>query len=98
MTEPTPLPPYARQSVTTPDGTPVLGWSWPPAPVADIPRCRCSHLKRQHGTDRRDKATCFGSAQCACTTYRPQADPPAIPARFDERYDPSPEPIDRSIQ
>jgi hypothetical protein len=29
------LPPYDRIPVTTTDGAQVVGWSWPPAPVAD---------------------------------------------------------------
>lgn len=35
-------------------------------------RCRCSHLKHQHGVDRRDRPTCFGSSLCACQTFRPE--------------------------
>jgi hypothetical protein len=59
-----------------------------PAP----PRCKCSHSRSTHGGGERQ---CY-SAACGCGSYRPKE--PAIPARFDERYDPSPEPIDRSIK
>ena len=40
----------------------------------------------------------FENTRPAPESYRPDEDERAIPARFDERYDPSPEPIDRSIQ
>jgi len=58
---------------------------------ASPPRCRCSHGPSHH-TAGLGKCHIF---VCACATYR---DPAGIPARLDERYDPSPEPIDRSIQ
>lgn len=37
------------------------------------------------------------SSACGCCCAE-HDQPPPIPARFDERYDPSPESIDRSIQ
>jgi hypothetical protein len=68
--------------------------------------CLCGHPRTDHGRDRKDRSHCYGSTVCACTEYRaPGVDAAmkrhpagkALPARFDERYDPSPEPIDRSI-
>lgn len=47
-----------------------IGW-WGPAglqPVGD--RCACSHPKRAHGTDRRDRPVCFGSSVCGCREFR----------------------------
>lgn len=35
-------------------------------------RCTCGHHRRQHGTDRRDRPTCYGSALCGCAAYQPE--------------------------
>lgn len=35
------------------------------------PRCKCSHVRDFHGSDRSGRAMCF-SAACGCATYRPQ--------------------------
>jgi hypothetical protein len=35
-----------------------------------VPRCVCTGLKSQHGTDRRGRPTCFHSAMCGCAQYR----------------------------
>jgi hypothetical protein len=58
----------------------------PAEPARQVP---CSHVKHD--------GICWSRA-CGCREYRPDDAGKAIPARFDERYDPSPEPIDRSIQ
>jgi hypothetical protein len=57
-------------------------------------RC-CSH-DVPHYRDRSGRLTC-GVAMCGCRgdAIRRHPSGKATPARFDERYDPSPEPIDR---
>jgi hypothetical protein len=61
-------------------------------PETTAPRCLCGHARSQHTAG---KSQCW-SAVCGCGSFREPE--PAIPARFDERYDPSPEPIDRRIK
>ncbi len=56
--------------------------------------CRCSHARRAHT----DTGGDCQSAACGCRLYRPVEEPTGIPARLDERYDPSPEPIDRKTR
>ena len=62
----TDLPPYSRAPITLADGTPVCGWGPEPQPVADKPRCLCSHAKTNHT---RGEGQCW-SAACGCSTYR----------------------------
>jgi len=59
--------------------------------AAVSPRCACGHVGFRHLADH----GCCQARYCHCVRFH--ADEP-IPARFDERYDPSPYPIDRSIQ
>jgi hypothetical protein len=62
----TDLPPYDHEPVTTPDGTPVIGW-WPPPQ----PKCKCSHIRDSHGRDSKGRIACF-SVVCGCIEFRPK--------------------------
>ncbi len=32
--------------------------------------CRCSHARRDHGLDRKQRPNCYGASMCGCTEYR----------------------------
>jgi len=49
------------------------GDNWPCLPHRQAhPVCSCGHPQPDHGTDRRDRPTCFGSSMCGCQTFRPE--------------------------
>lgn len=79
------------------------GDPWPCLPWRDAHTCKCSHVEALHHATRHGQVMCAPAA-CGCGEYRPavatamRRHPSGIPARFDERYDPSPEPIDRKTR
>jgi len=59
-----------------------------------VSRCACSHIRMNHS---RNGGQCW-QRPCGCREFRPVDEPEPIPARLDDRYDRSPDPIDRSIK
>ena len=72
----TPVPhvPYWNQTLQA-DYCAGCGDLWPCLPwrQAQPPACRCSHPESAHGTDRKNRRICYGSAVCGCIEFREKA-------------------------